>query len=189
MSLLVFKIVTNVTRSTQIGGKWLWFDSFFPPRRFISGCFRLSCVRFLHAFNSLFGSASTHYSAELQPALTRLNSQPTAPFFVKEIFFSSIFSVSREFVAVLFFWADSIQFRLKTEKRVDASSFSRGWLLIADALCTFLKSHLQVAAEMVFCAFDWLVSFLMWNKAFNQHFCWLMASDRQILININLKYQ
>lgn len=155
MSLLVFKIVTNVTRSTQIGGKWLWFDYFFPPRRFISGCFRLSCVRFLHAFNSLFGSASTHYSAELQPALTRLNSQPTAPFFVKEIFFSSIFSVSREFVAVLFFWADSIQFRLKTEKRVDASSFSRGWLLIADALCTFLKSHLQVLLQR--CCFVLLI--------------------------------
>lgn len=57
----------------------------------------MSCVRLLHAFNSLFGSASTHYAAELQPALTRLKSQFIAPFFfpVKEIFFfPSIFQLA-----------------------------------------------------------------------------------------------
>lgn len=119
----------------------------FPPRWFISGCFCLSCVIFLHAFNSLFGSASIHYSAELQPALTRLKSQLIAPFLWKRLVFFH-FSVSREFVAVLLiFWADLIQFRLKTEKRADTSSFSCGWLLIGDALCTFLKSHLQVLPQ------------------------------------------
>lgn len=108
----------------------------------------------------------------------------------KRFLFFFHFSVSSEFVAVLFFWADLIQFRLKTEKRVDTSSFSCGWLLIGDALCTFFEVSLAgVAPEMVLCAFDWHVSFLMWNEAFNQHFCWLMASERQILININLKYQ
>lgn len=56
-------------------------------------------------------------SSSPKPICPRLKSQLIAPFsfFVKEIFF---FSVSREFVVTLLFWADLIRFILKIEKRV-----------------------------------------------------------------------
>lgn len=153
MSSLAVRIVTNVSRSTQIGGKWLWFDFFFLF--FLQGDLYQD-VSVCPAWDFcmlLIPSLVLHRPITLQncsPLWHVLNHNLLHLFFpVKEFIFSFHFSVSREFAAVVFFFSRQIWFRvrLETGKRVDSNAFSCGWLLIGDALCTFWDSHLQVLPQ------------------------------------------
>lgn len=205
MSLLVFKIVTNVTRSAQIGGKWLWFDLYQDVS---------VCRAWLFLF---FFFIACFLSRRLLPprSATRQNRSPSVHvsnhnllhlfFFVERDFFF-LLSVRREFVFYPFVLG---QISVSTENRKSAFTFSAAqnpvWLSTqppsapagAHGRCFvhfYLKkkkkpSQLKVLPRRRRCAFDWHVSFLTWNEAFHRRFGWLVVSDGEILINIILEYQ
>lgn len=186
MSLLVFKIVTNVTRSAQIGGKWLWFDLYQDVS--VCGAWLQAFLLFCMLLNP--------------PVAARLSTSPITTyctffffFLMKEIFFFFFFLFA-EFVFTLLF-SGRFQFRLKIEKRVYFFSFGSQHNLqlqpMARGRCFvhfFLKnlSVESVAAETVSCF--WLACVIPYMKRSISSAFWLVDGvRRRNPINIILEYQ